>query len=358
MSTERKVEFLSSPRTYAGQTQPVEVVETHFSWVFLTERFAYKMKKPLQQDVMDYRSMASRARGCWNEVRLNRRLAPTVYLEVLPLGCAQDGSLVLGRRAQRIVDWLVKMRRLPAARMLDRSVGDGTVSERDRRVLIELLARFYTRAQPRAMRPAEYVRHVRARLDANLHALRAADLSMDRAAVLQVIEQQRRFVDSNIELLGSRAARLIEGHGDLRPEHVYLGTRFDAACVIDCLEFDARLRRLDPLEELAFLALECRRLGAEALGLSLVRGIQAAIADMPPESLMDFYRSHRALTRAKLAAWHLRDTHFPQRVRHWKQRADSYLQDAFAFAQVALQARKSGPIPVSGRPDLRSAGLG
>jgi aminoglycoside phosphotransferase family enzyme len=350
-STRRKLEFLSRRATYPEQRRPVEVIETHFAWVFLTERHAYKMKKPLRQYVRDYRSLASRARGCRDELRLNRRLAPTVYLEVVPLGSKPDGSLVLGR-GRRIVDWLVKMRRLPASRMLDVLIAEGAVSARDRNALIDLLAGFYARARPRAMQPAEYVHRLYSGLDENLRALRAADFPTDRADVLEVERLQRMYLDSNIDLLRSRAAQLIDGHGDLRPEHIYLGTRFDAACVIDCLESDARLRRLDPLEELAFLALECRRLGAEDLGRTLERGVQVAIGDVVPNSLIDFYKSRQALTRAKLAVWRLRDPHLARR-RHWMKRAASYVKDGLYFAQLALQARQSDPIPVSGRSGSR-----
>ncbi len=352
-STACKLEFLSRRETYPGQTLPVEIIETHFAWVFLTERHAYKMKKPLRQDVMDYRSITSRKRGCRNELRLNRRLAPTVYLEVVPLGRERDGSLVLGA-GQRTADWLVKMRRLPATRMLDRVIAQGTVSESDRNALINLLARFYLGARPKATEAAEYVRQLRARVEENFQSLCAADLGMNPIPVFQVIVEQRRFVDSNIELFSSRAGRLVECHGDLRPEHVYLGSRDDTVCVIDCLEFDARLRCLDPLEELAFLALECRRLGAEALGQSVLRGVVTAIGDMYPNSLVHFYMSHRALTRAKVAAWHLRDPHIAGSKKHWRDRADSYIGEALHFAQLATRAPHiQEPIALSDCSDTR-----
>jgi len=356
VTTRRKLAFLRRPQTYSGQKEPVQVIETHFAWIFLTERHAYKMKKPLRQDVMDYRSIASRARGSWNELRLNRRLAPTVYLEIVPLGCERNGSLVLGRRA-RIVDWIVKMRRLPAMRMLDWSIANGAVSARDQRAVIALLARFYVQADQRPMSPAEYVQHLRARLIKNCRDLQAPDLGVKFAGVADVAWMQCRYIDLNLGLLSSRAGHLVEGHGDLRPEHVYLGTRFDTPCVIDCLEFDASLRRLDPAEEVAFLALECRLLGAEAMARSLVRGVQSATADPIPESLTHFYMSQRALTRAKMAAWHLRGSHPHRRVRHWTQRANAYIDSAMHFAELALRGDGSKPVSVSGRPKITPARL-
>jgi aminoglycoside phosphotransferase family enzyme len=243
--------------------------------------------------------------------------------------------------------------------MLDRVIAQGTVSESDLNALINLLARFYPRARPKATGAAEYLRQLRARVEENFQSLCAADLGMNPVPVFQVIVEQRRFVESNIELLTSRAGQLVECHGDLRPEHVYLGSRDDTVCVIDCLEFDARLRRLDPLEELAFLALECRRLGAEALGQSILQGVETAIGDVSPDSLVHFYMSHRALTRAKVAAWHLRDPHMAGSEKHWRDRADSYIDEALHFAQLATRApRIEEPIVLSGCSDTRPQRLG
>ena len=336
-STARKLEFLSRRATYPGQTQPVEVIETHFAWVFLAERYAYKMKKALRQDVMDYRSVASRARGCRNELRLNRRLAPGVYLEALPLRCLRDGSLILGVGGGRIVDWLIRMRRLPATRMLDLAITQNAVTARDRHALVNLLSRFYARARPRAMSSARYVRLFRARLEENLSALSASGTGLGLATLARVAKAQRLFIDSNSGLLGARAQHLVEAHGDLRPEHIYLGSRLEGPCVIDCLEFDARLRRLDPVEELAFLCLECRRLGAEAFGRGVTHAVLAKIGAEVPPSLISFYTSHRALIRAKLCIWHLRGQRRPRAANHWRERASSYIEEALHFAVLALR---------------------
>ncbi len=331
----RKLRFLRRPRSHPGQARPIEVIETHFAWVFLTDSLAYKLKKPMRQDVMDYRTLSARERGCRNELRLNRRLAPTVYLGVVPLGIHRDGSLTFGR-GSRVIDWLVKMRRLSANRMLDRVIAGGTVTPFDLRRLETLLARFYLRARRKPLQAEPYVAHVRSRVFENLRELRAPDLAMAAGKVEEVIDAQLQFIARNRRLLGSRGARVLDGHGDLRPEHVFLGSRSEAPCVIDCLEFDPRLRRIDPAEELAFLALECRRLGAYGMAKGMFKRIGSALRDPVPDSVLFFYMSIRATTRAKITAWHLRDRSLPPRVRHWKSRADSYLNDALHFARLAL----------------------
>ena len=115
---ETKVAFLRRAASFPEQTAQVEAVETHMSWVFLTERHAYKLKKPVRTPFLDFSSIASRRRHCEAEVSLNRRLARGVYLDTVRLAADPAGKLQLGGKA-RVVDWLVKMRRLPAPVRLD-----------------------------------------------------------------------------------------------------------------------------------------------------------------------------------------------------------------------------------------------
>jgi aminoglycoside phosphotransferase family enzyme len=126
--------------------------------------------------------------------------------------------------------------------------------------------------------------------------------------------------------LGQRVAggHIRDGHGDLRPEHIALT---DPPVVIDALEFNAALRAQDPYDELAFLDLECARLGAPGLGPALIQGVSAALGERPPHHLLPLYRAHRALLRARLALAHLLE----DPVRHpdrWPPRAAGYLQQA------------------------------
>ena len=114
----RKVAFLATPRVYAEQPTGVEIVETHFSWVFLTDRYVYKLKKPLRGDGFDFSTAQARRSNAEAEVRLNRRLAADIYLGVVPLTLAGGDRLAIDGKG--VVDWLVKMVRLSAERMLDR----------------------------------------------------------------------------------------------------------------------------------------------------------------------------------------------------------------------------------------------
>jgi uncharacterized protein len=330
------VEALQRPSHAPGRSRRIDVIETHFSWVFLTDALAYKLKKPVRYRSMDYRTVARRERGCRNELRLNRRLADSTYLCVMPVVRKKDGSLGLGR-GQRVVDWVVKMRRLPAARMLDRAIDDHSVTLRDVGAVMLLLSGFFKHARRAPMSNRAYVARLRARTRENHRELRARDLGLSKRSVEEVIRAQLRFIAQGATLLGSRGSHVIDGHGDLRPEHVYLGSASDQACVIDCLEFDRDLRRLDPAEELAFLALECKRLGDSGFASDVTRNVQLTMDDPVSSALMHFYMSQRAVIRARIAVWHLRDAQFAGQSRFWRALGNSYLADALHYIRLALR---------------------
>ena len=335
-STAEIVAFLRCPESYPERPRRVEIIETHFAWVFLVANQAFKLKKPVLQDCMDYRTLAARERGCRNELRLNRRLAATVYLGVVPTTRRPDGKLMLGRQGRApVVDWVVRMKRLPARRMLDRAIAEGMVKGGDLERIGLRLSRFFEHAPPRPMSASQYVERLRERTLRNRCDLCARDLGMNRKHVDKLVTLQLAFLDRQAGLLGARATCLIDGHGDLRPEHIYLGSSTDEPCVIDCVEFDADLRWLDPAEEMAFLTLECRRLEAHGAARILLSHYRQGARNPPADALMDYYMSQSATTRAKLAAWHLRDPQFAGQAARWKSRAQSYLADAVRYIRRA-----------------------
>ncbi len=324
-----KVAFLSCPQSYPEPTSRVEAIETHMAWVFLTDAHAYKLKKPVRYDYLDFSTLEARRRSCEEEVRLNRRLAPDVYLGVVPLGTGSRGELKIGGEAV-VHDWLVRMRRLPAERMLDRMIAGGTVTLPDLVALGCRLARFCGEAPREAVSADGYLERLTKELDESRAEL--VRYGLDAELVDRALAGPRAFVASRAAGLRGRvqAGRIVEGHGDLRPEHICLG---DPPLVIDCIEFNRDFRILDPLDDLSYLALECRRLGAAWVGQAVIEAYAAAAGDPPPEELIRFYLAYRAGLRAKIAIWHLRDDGAP-RAEHWMARARSYLEIGLAVLPV------------------------
>jgi len=334
-----KVEFLSRPDVYRHAPASVEFRETHMSWVFLAGDRVYKLKKPVRFPYLDFSTLSQREAACRAELRLNRRLAADVYLGVEPLTRSARG-LALGGSGEP-VDWLVVMRRLDERCMLDHAIADNAVQAWQLDRLIATLTRFYRHAQPVYFSPSVRLADWRRSLAYNRRILLDPRLGMQAGLVSRLDAVQRRFLTRRAGLLADRVRerRLVDGHGDLRPEHICLG---DPVRIIDCIEFNPRLRAVDPFDEIAFLSLECERLGAAWIGRYIARRMKRTLQDGPADELFLFYRCHRAMLRARLAIAHLLEPN-PRTPEKWPRQARAYLHLAMADA-VKLQRwlRKRG----------------
>jgi aminoglycoside phosphotransferase family enzyme len=178
------------------------------------------------------------------------------------------------------------------------------------------------------MPPPAYRSRFRAECRLTLQAFDACGSARQRAEARRIARHIEAFMARKEPLLLQRRVRLVEGHGDLRPEHVCIGS---AARVIDCLEFRSDLRILDPVDELSFLAMECGRLGAPSIERILFRHYYVRTRDAPPPVLVTFYKAIGALIRARIAILHLRDERVRDRMK-WTQRAADYLAIAARHA--------------------------
>ena len=326
------VAFLSRPSAYAGARGPVARRETHMSWVFFVDGEVYKLKKPERLPYLDFSTLARREAACRAEFALNQRLAPDVYRGVVPLARGPQG-LSLGGEGE-VVDWLVRMRRLDEARTLEARLIAGRWTPQDLDDLALALGRFYRRARPVRLDPAEQLARWRRALVENGRVLADPRLGLPSGLVRSLMASQWRFLRLRRRMLAARGLRLVDAHGDLRPEHIWLGS---AVKIIDRLEFSAALRAVDPLDELAFLDLETERLGAPQAGRRLKARVLGALHAAPPPELYLFYRSYRALLRARLTIAHLM-TPAPRTPEVWPRRARAYL--AIAAGDARALARR------------------
>lgn len=321
--------FLRTPVAHAeGGRVPaaVEAIQTHMAWVFVAGEHALKLKKPVRYPSLDYSTAAAREAACREEVRLNRRLAPTVYEGVTAVQW-RDGRFVLvadpipGAAGEATVDWLVRMRRLPRERMLDRAILDGRAGQADIDALTDVLVAFYRDAPRVHLEPGEFLERLRREQAVSREVLLRPQFRLEGAAA--ALDRLDDALLRSREVLQERAARqrIVDGHGDLRPEHICL---LNPPVVIDALEFSPLLRQVDPFDELAFLGLECDRLGARWIGPRLVERCSAAFGDLPPPTLLPLYTACRALLRARLAMAHLLDEE-PRTPLRWAPLAQQYV---------------------------------
>jgi uncharacterized protein len=234
-----------------------------------------------------------------------------------------------------VVDWLVKMHRLNRDRMLDRRAAAGPVGTAELDALMSKLSHFYRRAEKAPWTGAEYRAEIDAQLKWHREELQALPIGEYAETAARLVARQLAFVDANRGTLDARiaAGRVVDAHGDLRPEHIYLAADPQ---IIDCLEFSAELRRLDAAEDLSFLDLECDRLGFAAVGRELCGLYRRSCGDPIAPELYAFYRSRRALARALVSAWHLESSVGWGNGRRWLDRTGWYLRDAAACIERAL----------------------
>ena len=328
------VAFLRQSESYAHRPAKVEVIETHFAYVFLAGPFVYKLKKPLRFHGIDFTTLALRRANCDLELTLNRRLAEAVYIDVVALRTEASSLVLESPGTGTVVEWLVKMHYLPRERMLDARALAGPIPRADLQTLLEKLAAFYARTAKAPWNGAEYQQRLEQHIAATGAELLGHKSLRDHSLVEHVVAAQRAFLDKAARMLDDRCrrGRIVDAHGDLRPEHILLGP---APQIIDCLEFSSELRLLDTAEEIAFLALECAALGRSGLAREIVMLYRTIARDEVAPTLLAFYCSRRALVRALLSVWHLDEPLAePLRV-HWLERTRWYLHAARAALDTA-----------------------
>ena len=324
----RKVRFLSRPDSYTPAPETVTVRETHMSWVFMAGDRVYKLKKSVRFPYLDFSTLERRAGACMAEVSLNRRLAPDVYLGVAPLTITPAGYSIGGDG--RVTDWLVVMRRLDENETLEARLKAQKVSRAEVERLANNLLQFYTHTSRVMINPESYAVSLQRAAVVDRQILLNPAFELNRGTIERIFNVQRRFLQQHRKILAERVHHrfIVDSHGDLRPEHIWLSDSFP---IIDCLEFNARLRTLDPLDEVAFLHLECERLGGRWVGEAVRRRLAVSLEDDPASALFPFYRINRAMLRARLSIAHLIDPH-PRTPEKWPWLTRAYLALARADA--------------------------
>jgi uncharacterized protein len=320
----KKVAFLSSREAH-GSARPVEARETRMSWVFLSDDTVYKLKKPVTFRYLDFGSIARRRFFCKEEVRLNRRLAADTYRGTVPLRLDSTGRFRIGGQSGRIVDWLVEMKRLPQADMLDERLNAGTVERGDVQPVAARLAEFYAGCRPATRNASAYLRRLAEEQRINRQVLLRPRFALGpKAAVpLDTADSMLARLAPSIERR-IVAGAIVEGHGDLRPEHVCL---IDPPQIIDCLEFNLSMRLVDPYDEVNYLAMECDMLGAPWIRGVLLAALDGRLPGWPDPEMLALYGGLRALLRARLSILHLDE----RPIRHpgkWRPLALRYIEQA------------------------------
>jgi aminoglycoside phosphotransferase family enzyme/predicted kinase len=350
---------MASPDFYPHPVRSVTCKETHISKVFLTGETVYKVKKAVDLGFLDFSTLAKRRHCCEQEVALNHRLTDGIYREVVAIRRAHGGFSLSG--CGDVVEYAVCMRQLSDQDSLAARLLRDEVSVEHIEMLAHRLIDFYRRQGPVPPDLAAAAReNVRSASEENFRQIRWAvgDL-LDSNRYHAVVSATRSFLTSRKLLFRNRSdnGRIRDGHGDLRAGHIYYG-RPGPFQIIDCIEFNPRLRRIDIASDLAFLAMDLDVRGARTLAAALMEIYARETRDFQVYAVLPFYMGYRAMVRCKVSCIRLKELDPGLEASAYaRDRALRYLAHAHSYTQHCARPALwvlCGP-PAAGKSTLARA---
>ncbi|MFP3984250.1 MAG: hypothetical protein ACLFV2_11255 [Desulfurivibrionaceae bacterium] len=315
-----------------GREQQVDLTQTHISYILLTGDRVYKIKKPVNFGFLDFSTPALRKYYCEQELVLNRRLCPDIYLDVVTI-TEKDGRFYLGEETGRAVDWAVKMVRMPEERMMYRLLSGGQFDRDMLDRIVATLVPFYEK-QPSGgnLQPYGSIEAVEARVEDNLAQIRpfiGKDvLTGDQYNIIQ------NYVDEFLkkeELFERRSRdRIRDCHGDLYSANICIDEKVH---IFDCIEFNENFRIIDVASDVAFLAMDLDYHGLSEFSDYFIDSFVQASGDFSLREVLDFYKCYRAAVRGKIGLLTADSSEISEDLRHQSlNKAQKYFELAVSYA--------------------------
>jgi aminoglycoside phosphotransferase family enzyme len=331
------VAALLDPEAYPEPTRGVDLIQTHISWVFITDDFAHKVKKPVDLGFLNFTTLRRRHHYLQEELTLNRRLCPEIYLEVLPITAHGNRARVGGRGHP--VEYILKMVRMPQDRMMDEVADRGELGRGHLDRIIARLAPFYQEAAT-GPRINKYGEPSIIAYNHEENFSRTENLA-GQMFPRELFEEIRGFARSFLSrhralfLKRIREGRIRDCHGDLHMKNICLA---DGIYIFDCIEFNPRFRYGDVAADIDFLAMDLDFHGFRDLSRYFVERFAAAFRDPELLQMLDFYKCYRAYVRGKINAFTAQDQAKPQEVRDQAQKtARAYFELAGEYAEAGAR---------------------
>ncbi len=292
------VASLLKPRAYPHPVANLQLLETHISWVILTGNYAYKIKKSVKLDFLDFSSLRLRRHYCEEELRLNRRMAPQLYLDVVPICGAERNPRVGGEG--RAIEYAVKMHQFRQRAQLDRQLDAGLLNDNDMRELAETIAAYHRNAVVVDLGgDQDVMQQIGAPQLDNFAPINSVTALKSTRRVEEWTARSLRELDDTL-IERHRNGFVRECHGDL---HLANLVRLSSGIVaFDCIEFSAALRSIDVISDLAFLAMDLVASARQDLAQILVNRYLECTGDYAGMSVFGLYFVYHSMIRAKIAA--------------------------------------------------------
>jgi uncharacterized protein len=328
MEYQEIVKFLLNRENYQHPVKKVKHIDTHYlSDVFLTGKFAYKIKKPVNFGYLDFTTLAKRKFFCYQELILNRRLAPEMYLDVLPI-TNQNGQLEFDGQGEP-VEYVLKMKEIPQQYLMDKLLGENKITKQILDKLAQIVAKFHARAKTsKKISFFGSLKIINKNWQENFSqskpfiskTISLADWKFFKRAIEKFIKQNKKIFDQRI-----KEKKIKDCHGDLHKGNIFVAP--EKIYVFDCIDFNERFRYQDIISEIAYFAMEMDFAGKKELSSYFVDQYFKSSKDQRLMKLLLFYKCYRAYIRGKVGGFSLNNPDLSKKQKEInKVKAQQYFQ--------------------------------
>jgi aminoglycoside phosphotransferase family enzyme/predicted kinase len=339
-------DHLKNPKFFGPHVISVQLLQTHISYVALTGTYAYKVKKPVNFGFLDFSSLDKRKYFCEEELRLNKRLCPEMYLDVLPI-TKKDNILELNGDGI-IVEYALKMKEFPQEYIMTNMLQQGKISEETIDRLCTILVDFYNIQEPtEEIKKYGELQSVKQNIDENFDQTRPmVNITVPKETFWYIKDMVTKFFERKKEVFGRRMkeGRIYDCHGDLHSGNIVVTG--DDIHIFDCIEFNDRFRFCDVASDIGFLAMDLDYLNYPYLSSYLIQKYVEKSHDINIYSVLNFYKSYRAFVRGKVHGFQLNDPHIdPVKKNTLVDAAKKYFDLSQYYARLfSLDLQKHKPL--------------
>lgn len=325
---------LMEPEAYEGVIGSVKVVQTHISFVFLTETFVYKVKKAVNFGFLDFSTLEKRRFFCEKELDLNRRLCEDMYLEVVPINLSADNSIKINGPGET-VEYALKMRRLPQEKIMSTLIEKNQVDKALIDRIAKIIADFHSKAQTNSY-IGEFgsLTTIKVNWDENFDQTKdVIGKTISKADYDFIQSKVNNFMETNQALFEKRVVegKIKDCHGDIHSGNIFVT---DKIYIFDAIEFNDRFRYSDTTSDIAFLAMDLDYKHKPDLSNYLINRYVEYSKDTELAKLLPFYKCYRAYVRGKVTGFKLNDSNInPQEKTLATQEAKTYFNLATTYAK-------------------------
>jgi aminoglycoside phosphotransferase family enzyme len=300
------VEAMLTPKAYPQDPGKIELIQTHISFVFLTKKYVYKLKKAVNFGFLDFSTIDKRHLFCEKELKLNRRLCPDIYLEVVPINKSKAIKI---KGSGETVEYALKMKRLPQERIMTVLLKEGKVDKTTIEAIAGIVAQFHSKAQ-NSPEISQFgtLKLVKTNWDENFtQTIKYINQTIPQTVFDFIQLKINNFMEKNNLLFESRikGKHIRDCHGDLHSGNIFIT---DKICIFDAIEFNDRFRYSDVAADVAFLAMDLDFQQRPDLAKYFIDRYIAYSKDQQLNQLLEFYKCYRAYVRGKVVSFKIDDS--------------------------------------------------